>query len=117
MYHHVFRFATRGPCLNGKKLDGFEHNHIVCLKLQCDSIVVLLCTAIWWKSKDAVVHSLVLEIVNVITITLEIVMIQNKISKYVANKHQYISYSGLCMDTTEKYFIQIECVSLTNKTF
>ena len=40
-----------------KKLDCFEHNHVFCFKLQCASIVVLLCTAIWWKSKDAVVHS------------------------------------------------------------
>ena len=39
-----------------KKLDCFEHNHIFCFKLQCASIVVLLCTALWWKSKDAVVH-------------------------------------------------------------
>ena len=56
MDHRVFQFATRGQCINGKKLDCFEHNHIFCFKLQCASIVVLLCTAIWWKSKDAVVH-------------------------------------------------------------
>ena len=30
-----------------KKLDCFEHNHIFCFK--CASIVVLLCTAIWWQ--------------------------------------------------------------------
>ena len=56
MDHRVFQFATRGQCIKGKKLDCFEHNHIFCFKLQCASIVVLLCTAIWWKSKDAVVH-------------------------------------------------------------
>ena len=56
MDHHVLQFATRGQCINGKKLDCFEHNHVFCFKLQCASIVVLLCTAIWWKSKDAVVH-------------------------------------------------------------
>ena len=54
MDHRVFRFATRGQCIKGKKLDCFEHKF--CFKLQCASIVVLLCTAIWWKSKDAVVH-------------------------------------------------------------
>ena len=55
MDHRVFQFATRGQCIKGKKLDCFEHNHVFCFKLQCASIVVLLCTAIWWKSKDAVV--------------------------------------------------------------
>ena len=40
----------------GKKLDCFEHNHVFCFKLQCASIVVLFCTAIWWKLKEAVVH-------------------------------------------------------------
>ena len=54
MDHRVFRFATRGQCIKGKKLDCFEHKF--CFKLQCASIVVLLCTAIWWKSNDAVVH-------------------------------------------------------------
>ena len=54
--HRIFWFATRGQCIKGKKLDCFEHNHIFCFKLQCASIVVLLCTAIWWKLKDAVVH-------------------------------------------------------------
>ena len=39
-----------------KKLDCFEHNHVFCFKLQCASIVVFLCTAIWWKLKDTVVH-------------------------------------------------------------
>ena len=58
MDHCVFRFATGGQCIKGKKLDCFEHNHVFCFKLQCASIVVLLCTAIWWKSKDVVVHSL-----------------------------------------------------------
>ena len=43
----------------GKKLDCIEHNHVFCFKLQCASIVVLLCTAIWWKLKDAVVHWIV----------------------------------------------------------
>ena len=56
MEHRVFQFATRGQCIKEKKLDCFEHNHIFCFKLQCASIVVLLCSAIWWKSKDAVVH-------------------------------------------------------------
>ena len=56
MDHCVFRFATRGQCIKEKKLDGFEHNHVFCFKLQCASIVVLLCTAIWWKLKDTVVH-------------------------------------------------------------
>ena len=56
MDHRIFQFATRGQCIKGKKLDCFEHNHIFCFKLQCASIVVLLCTAIWWKLKDAVVH-------------------------------------------------------------
>ena len=56
MDHRVFRFATRGQCIKGKKLDCFEKNHVFCFKLQCASIVVLLCTAIWWKSKDMVVH-------------------------------------------------------------
>ena len=56
MDHWVFQFATRGQCIKEKKLDCFEHNHVFCFKLQCASIVVLLCTAIWWKSKDAVVH-------------------------------------------------------------
>ena len=56
MDHRVFRFATRGQCIKGKKLDCFEHNHIFCFKLQCAGIVVLLYTAIWWKSKDVVVH-------------------------------------------------------------
>ena len=54
MHHCIFRFATRGQCIKGKKLDCFEHKF--CFKLQCASIVVLLCTAIWWKSKHAVVH-------------------------------------------------------------
>ena len=54
MDHRVFQFATRGQCIKGKKLDCFEHKF--CFKLQCASIVVLLCTAIWWKSKDMVVH-------------------------------------------------------------
>ena len=49
MDHRVFRFATRGQCIKGKKLDCFEHNHVFCFKLQCASIVVLLCTAIWWQ--------------------------------------------------------------------
>ena len=57
MDHGVFPFATRGQCIKGKKLDCFEHNHVFCFKLQCASIVVLLCTAIWWKLKYAVVHS------------------------------------------------------------
>ena len=56
MDHRVFQFATRGQCIKGKKLDCFEHNYVFCFKLQCASIVVLLSTAIWWKSKDAVVH-------------------------------------------------------------
>ena len=56
MDHRVFWFATRGQCIKGKKLDCFEHKF--CFKLQCASIVVLLCTAIWWKLKDAVVHCL-----------------------------------------------------------
>ena len=56
MDHRVFQFATRGQCIKGKKARLFEHNHVFCFKLQCASIVVLLCTAIWWKSKDAVVH-------------------------------------------------------------
>ena len=56
MDYRVFQFATRGQCIKGKKLDCFEHNHIFCFKFQCASIVVLLCTAIWWKSKNAVVH-------------------------------------------------------------
>ena len=56
MDHRVFRIATRGHCIKEKKLDCFEHNHVFCFKLQCASIV-LLCTAIWWKLKDAVVHS------------------------------------------------------------
>ena len=56
MDHRVFRFATRGQCIKGKKLDCFEKNHVFCFKLQCASIVVLLCTAIWWKSKDMVVN-------------------------------------------------------------
>ena len=56
MDHCVFRFATRGQCIKEKKLDCFEHNSIFCFKLQCASIVVLLCTAIWWKLKDTVVH-------------------------------------------------------------
>ena len=49
MDHCVFRFATRGQCTKGKKLDCFECNHVFCFKLQCASIVVLLCTAIWWS--------------------------------------------------------------------
>ena len=57
MDHRVSRFATRGQCIKGKKLDCFQNNHVFCFKLECASIVVLLCTAIWWKSKDAVVHS------------------------------------------------------------
>ena len=56
MDHRIFRFATIGQCIKGKKLDCFEHNHVFCFKLQCASIVVLLCTAILWKLKDAVVH-------------------------------------------------------------
>ena len=51
MDHCVFRFATRWQCIKGKKLDCFEHNHIFCFNLECASIVVLLCTAIWWKIK------------------------------------------------------------------
>ena len=35
MDHCVFRFATRGQCIKGKKLDRFEHNHIFCFKFQC----------------------------------------------------------------------------------
>ena len=54
MDHRVFRLATRGQCIKEKKPDCFEH--IFCFELQCASIVVLLCTAICWKSKDAVVH-------------------------------------------------------------
>ena len=61
MDHRIFRFATRGQCIKGKKLDYVEHNHVFCFKLQCASIVVLLCTAIWWKSKDAVVHCIQLK--------------------------------------------------------
>ena len=30
MDHRVFRFATRGQCIKGKKLDCFEHNHVFC---------------------------------------------------------------------------------------
>ena len=56
MDYRVFQFATRGQCIKGKKLDCFEHNHIFCFKFQCASIVVLLCTAIWWKLKNAVVQ-------------------------------------------------------------
>ena len=56
MDHRVFQFATRGQYIKGKKLDCFEQNHVFCFKLQCASIVVLLFTAIWWKSKDVVVH-------------------------------------------------------------
>ena len=41
MDHCVFRFATRGQCLKGKKLDCFEHNHVFRFKLQCASIVIL----------------------------------------------------------------------------
>ena len=49
MDHHDFRFAIRGQCIKGKNLDCFEHNHVFCFKLHCASIVVLLCTAIWWQ--------------------------------------------------------------------
>ena len=49
MDHRIFQFATRGQCIKGKKLDCFEHKHIFCFKLQCASIVYLLCTAIWWQ--------------------------------------------------------------------
>ena len=35
MDHRVFRFATRGQCIKGKKLDCFEHNHVFCFKLHC----------------------------------------------------------------------------------
>ena len=56
MDHCDFWFATRGQYIKGKKQDCFVHNHIFCFKLRCASIVVLLCTATWWKSKDAVVH-------------------------------------------------------------
>ena len=51
-----FDLPPEGSAKKEKKLDSFEHNHIFWFKLQCASIVVLLCTAIWWKSKDAVVH-------------------------------------------------------------
>ena len=48
MDHRVFRFATRGQCIKGKKARLFwTHTHI--FKLQCASIVYLLCTAIWWQ--------------------------------------------------------------------
>ena len=56
MDHRVFQFPPDGSAYKEKKLDCFEQNHAFCFKLQCASIVVLLCTAIWWKSKDAVVH-------------------------------------------------------------
>ena len=56
MDHRVFRFATRGQCTKWKKLNCFEDNHRFCFKLQYARIVVLLCTAIWLKLKDVVVH-------------------------------------------------------------
>ena len=51
-----FNLPPEGSALKENKLDCFEHKHIFCFKLQCASIVYLLCTALWWKSKDAVVH-------------------------------------------------------------
>ena len=39
MDHHVFRFATRGQCIKGKKLDCFEHNHIFCFN--CNVLALL----------------------------------------------------------------------------
>ena len=59
MDHRIFQFATRGQSIKGKKLDCFHHNQVFCFKLQYASIVVLLCTAIWWKLKNAVVHWLI----------------------------------------------------------
>ena len=39
MDHRVFRFATRGQCIKGKKLDSCEHNHVFCLN--CNVLALL----------------------------------------------------------------------------
>ena len=50
----VIRYYSLWMYYKENKLDYFEHKHIFCFKLQCSSIVYLLCTGD--KSKDVVVH-------------------------------------------------------------
>ena len=44
-----FNLSPEGSAWKENKLDCFEHKHIFCFKLQCASIVYLLCTALWWQ--------------------------------------------------------------------
>ena len=46
-----FDLPPEGSTKKENKLDCFEHEHIFCFKLQCASIVYLLCTALWWQIK------------------------------------------------------------------